>query len=141
MIKIAVLIAFIVCISSGETFSQEWIPVGVSLSYDTTYIRSFDGPTGDDNIKVAWEKIVSKNTSYFKHPRVSMKKKTTYGYQIQKIECDCTNMRKRILSISVYKIDGTALQTFQYANEPLEWIDVPPGSTGEAVVKKVCEIF
>lgn len=137
---LTILAVITICFLSSNAFGQDWIRVGISKSGDTFYVRSFEGPPGPENTKVAWEKIVSKNTTYFKNTR-SMKKKKTYGYTIHKIECDCSNKRRKIWSVSVYKIDGTALQTTQFEPESEKWLDVVPETTGGVVLKAVCEHF
>jgi tetratricopeptide (TPR) repeat protein len=119
---------------------KEWTYVGVANDGDRFYVKS-SYLTKEEGIVKIWVKSISKSASFYKYG-----KKFSYN-NVKKMllyEIDCTELKIRASSSVWYNTSGNVIYNNDTGFDEYDegsWKHVVPESIGEAIYKKVCELF
>lgn len=133
-ISIMFVVSYNLAFSQNENNTKQWIYVADG-SDSKIYVYSEMVGTDDieGGIKV-WLKYKFKNKKVGRkqYPNCEMK-------QLMLIEC--TERKLMLKKYIFYSSSGVVIKSSEPYEESYEWDNVAPESVGEAIVKKVCELF
>jgi hypothetical protein len=128
----------VVFFSIQKTYSQEWIFVDYTDD-DTCYINSKYLSKGDMKIKI-WVKEESKKQVYVRKGK-SKVKKTVINIEKTLFEFDCENQKYMNHYSVTYNSSGSVIKHYEPLDYQKVWHLIIPGSVGESLLNKACEIY
>ena len=134
-----VFVLLVVFLSIQKTYSQDWNYVGYSTRYGHYYINSAYLSKDGQKIKI-WAKREFEKQVYVKKGKSKIKKTVTNEEKIL-YEFDCENQRLMHHYSIIYNSDGSATQEYDPLDYQKEWSVIIPGSVGESLLNKVCELY
>jgi hypothetical protein len=135
MIKSLIVLVF--CFVSVRALSQEWIPIGETISHAKFFIRSTYVSKGKDIlhqikfiriwIRTEYEQKEIKGQNYIN------------PYSLNLYDVDRANQKLRMVSATVYDGEGKVLTSDDFGE--FKFTNPIPDTMEETIVNKVCEMF
>ncbi len=138
--KIKLIVGLLVVFFSVQkTYSQDWNFVCNSLDKETYYMNSSYLSKGDMTIKI-WVKKLNEKQIFVKKGKSKIRK-TVINEEKILWEFDCENQKEMIHYGILYNSSGSVIKQYEPLDYQKEWNIIIPGSIGESLLNKACEIY
>lgn len=135
--KILILLCLSMLNNCNLFAQEEWILAGYSSSSEPYYVNSTLLERDGENITIWIKSITEKKT-------ISKKtKKTIYSNSENKIlyEFNCSGSKLKLKYAINYNSKGEVISNYKPEEFEQEWEYVVPGSIGEILLNKACELY
>lgn len=141
MKQIVILSFILYFFSINNTYSQEgWILAGTNTNSKETYYINSTYISNENQLIKVWTKTVIEKVVMVSKGKSKIKKIITSEKKVL-WEFDCENQKLMLHYGITYDNLGNASKTYSPADYEKEWVVMVPGSVGEALLNKACELY